>query len=252
MVTSIRILGLVVCLLFSAVSAHAFGLKLMAEEYPPYSYRLGGESRGLFIDLVRMIQEKLGEKPGKITFYPWARGYKKLQSGTGDVLFPMCMTPERSAEFKFVGPVFWDDIYFYRKKGSGIELETVEDAKKIGTIAVTRYDIFHQNLVSMGYDNLDLSASPKCDFMKLLRGRADLVPMGSKAISYFFLRNPELDFKQLEKVGPSVFFTTNYIAFKKDTPDEVIEKWQAALDELKTEGEWQKLVDKYFPPDLVN
>jgi len=224
----------------------------MAEEYPPYSYQIDSEGKGIFIDLVQLIQAKLGEKPSEITFYPWARGYKMLESGVGDILFPMCMTSERSAQFKFVGPVFWDDIYFYRKKGSGIDIKRIDDARKVGKIAVTRSDVFHQNLVSMGYTNLDVSSSQKCDFLKLIRGRVDLVPMGRKAISYFFKRNPELDFSQLERVGPPIFFTTNYLAFALNTPDEVVQKWQVAFDELKREGEWLKIVDKYFPPDSVH
>ncbi|WP_421904156.1 substrate-binding periplasmic protein [Maridesulfovibrio sp.] len=224
----------------------------MAEEYPPYSYLQDGKPKGLFIDLVHRIQEKLDGECSEVKFYPWARGYKKLQAGEGDVLFPMCMTTERSTMFKFVGPVFWDDIYFYRKKGSNIELKNFDDAKKVGKIAVTRYDVFHQNLASMGYTNLDFSASPKFDFMKLLRDRVDLVPMGRKVISYFFERNPELDFNMLERVGPPVFFTSNYIAFSIDTPDEIVRKWQRALEQLKKEGEWLEIVDKYFPPDSVD
>lgn len=49
-----------------------------------------------------------------------------------------------------------------------------------------------------------------------------------------------------------IFFVTNYIAFSLDTPDEVVQEWQKAFDELKKEGEWMKIVDRYFPPDQVN
>ncbi len=252
MPTSVQIIGLLFCLLFLPPFAHASDLKIMAEQYPPYSYREDGATKGLFVELVRRIQVKLGEKPAEISFYPWARGYEMLKGGVGDILLPMCMTSERSALFKFVGPVFWDDVYFYRRKGSSIDLKGLDDARKVGKIAVTRFDVYHQNLVAMGYTNLDVSSAQKCDFLKLMRGRVDLVPMGRKAISYFFEHNPELDLNQLERVGPSVFFTTNYIAFALKTPDELILKWQAALDELKAEGEWQKIADKYFPPERLN
>ncbi len=36
-----------------------------------------------------------------------------------------------------------------------------------------------------------------------------------------------------------------YIAFSKNTPDDEVKKWQAALDELKKDGTYQKIVDKY-------
>ncbi|WP_420250634.1 MULTISPECIES: substrate-binding periplasmic protein [unclassified Maridesulfovibrio] len=252
MITAFRIFVLALFLSLVSVKADASKLKLMAEEYPPFSYKQEGKPKGLFIDLVNKIQEKLDAESSEVTFYPWARGYKMLQVGEGDALFPMCMTAERSGMFKFVGPIFWDDVYFYTTKESGVDLKELGDAKKVGKIAVTRDDVFHQNLVSMGYTNLDVSSSQKCDFLKLLKGRADLVPMGRKAISYFFDRNPELDLSLLERVGPPIFFTSSYIAFKNDTSDEVVSKWQAAFDELKMEGEWLKILDKYFPPDLVN
>lgn len=249
MVSFLRSFLLLSFLLFFAVPAFASGLYIMAEEYPPYSYHVDGEARGLIVELVKLIQERLGEQPSKIVFYPWARGYKNLQTGTGDVLFPMAMTPERSAQFKFVGPVFWDDVYFYGRKGCGIELKTVEDAKKAGMIAVTRDDVFHHNLVNMGFTNLDVSSSQVFDFMKLNKGRVALVPMGRKALQYLGRQHPELHVEELERLGPPVFFTTAYIAFARKTPDEVIRKWQAVLDELKSEGVWQEVVDRYYPPE---
>ncbi|WP_432737979.1 substrate-binding periplasmic protein [Maridesulfovibrio sp. FT414] len=249
MLSFLRCLLLASFLLLHAVPAIASDLCIMAEEYPPYSYHVDGEAKGLVVELVKIIQERLGEHPSKIIFYPWARGYKKLQAGMGDVLFPMAMTPERSALFKFVGPVFWDDVYFYGRKGCRIELKTVDDAKKVGMIAVTRDDVFHLNLVNMGFANLDVSSSQVFDFMKLNKGRVALVPMGRKALQYLGRQHPELHVEELERLGPPVFFTTAYIAFAHKTPDEVIRKWQTVLDQLKSEGVWQEIMDRYFPPE---
>lgn len=249
MVTLISSVVLILSLHFSSIALHASDLRIMAEEYPPYSFRVDGKAEGLIVDLVELIYEDLhGEMP-QIRFYPWARGYRKLQHGTGDVLFPMAMTPERSTEFKFVGPLLWDDVYFYRRKNSDIRLDCVDDARKVSKIAVTRDDIFHQNLIKLGYSNLDISPTQKCDFLKLLKGRVDLVPMGSKAYRYFMEKFPELNTDDYERTGPPVFFTATYIAFSKATPDEIIVSWQGALNRLKAEGRWLELVDKYFPPE---
>ena len=252
MVRFLGLLFIMATLLFTVGGARAADLKIMAEEYPPYSYRLAGKPAGLVVDLVYMIHEQMGEDLPDIKFYPWARGYKNLLSGVGDALFPMAMTPERSGLFKFVGPVLWDDIYFYRKKGVGVEISCVDDAKKVKKIAVTRDDVFHKNLIGMGFTNLDISSSQKSDFLKLLKGRVDLVPMGCKSYCYFMKKYPELNPDDYERVGPTVFFTTAYIAFNKNTPDSVIEKWQKALDELKAQGRWLEIVEEYFPPEAID
>jgi len=252
MVTRTFFTVLILCIFLSASFANASDLKIIAEEYPPYSYRIDGVERGIFVDLVQLIQEKLGDTPSEIKFYPWARGYRMLQAGEVDILLPMSMTAERSTMFKFVGPVFWDDIYFYRKKGSKVNVFNFGDAKEVGKIAVTRDDISHHVLASMGYHNLDYSSGLEFDFMKLLHGRADLVPMGRRVISYFFKRTHALDFKEIERVGPPVYFLSSYIAFSRQISDTVIKKWQAAFDELRENGEFQKILDKYFPPDRVD
>lgn len=192
-------------LMCTTLPVSAADLFIMAEEYPPYSYTENGQASGLMVDIVRQIQERLGRKKSEIHFYPWARSYKKLQNGTGEVLFPMAMTPERSTMFKFVGPIFWDDVYFYCKKGHRIKIDSVSDAKTAGLIAVTRDDIYHQNLVSMGFTNLDVSASYKSDVLKLVKGRVDLLPVGIKALPYFVQGLPELNIDDLERTGPPIF-----------------------------------------------
>lgn len=36
-----------------------------------------------------------------------------------------------------------------------------------------------------------------------------------------------------------------YIAFHKETSEEVIQRWQKALDEIKKDGTYQKILQKY-------
>lgn len=249
MVAACRYLLFLFFIMLYACPVFASGLHIMAEQYPPYSYHEGGKPKGLVVEIVNLIYEKMNMPAPDIHFYPWARGYKKLQTGVGDVLFPMGMTPKRSVQFKFVGPIFWDNVHFYRKKGSTVVVDSIDDAKSVGKIAVTREDIYYHNLENMGFENLDVSSSQRSDFLKLMKGRVDLIPVGSKSLLYFTKGIPGLDVSDFEKVGPPVFFTTTYIAFALKTPDEVVTKWQVAFDDLKKGEYWQVLLDKYFPPD---
>ena len=82
-------------------------LTWVTEEFPPYSYTtVAGEKSGIYPELVREILSELGiaDKTTLLTV-PWARGIKMLQEESGVVLFPMMMTPERRAKYRFLGPL---------------------------------------------------------------------------------------------------------------------------------------------------
>ncbi|OEU65575.1 MAG: hypothetical protein BA863_01495 [Desulfovibrio sp. S3730MH75] len=219
---------------------------MMAENYPPYSYEVDGLAEGLISDIVHIIQEQVGEQSSKITFYPWARSYQNLQDGTSDVLFPMARTPEREKLFKFVGPVATSVVYLYRKKETDVYVDSVEEAKRVGRIGVTRNDIFHQLLVKWGFANLDVSSSRDSDFRKLYKGRVDLVPLSEYDMYHFFQNIPDLDESMFEKAGRHIYTVRSYIAFGTHVPDAVVLKWQKSLDAIKESGVYQDIINSYY------
>jgi polar amino acid transport system substrate-binding protein len=40
---------------------------------------------------------------------------------------------------------------------------------------------------------------------------------------------------------------SHYLAFSRKTPDEVVRRWQAALDDLKKDGTFARLFAKWLP-----
>lgn len=228
--------------------ALADGLHVMTEEYPPFSYQENGQARGFCVEIVQRILERLGQGATEIVFYPWARAYMKLGDEDGHVLFPMSRSTEREGRFRFVGPLFEDTLFFFRRKGSAVQVQSLADARRVGAIGVTRDDFYHQFLVERGFANLDVSVCQLHDFRKLAQGRVDLVPMGEKAMSGFLGRQQGLDPAMFEKAGPAIHSAEVFIGFSGSTPDGVIESWQKALDELKEAGVCGAIMNRYFPP----
>jgi polar amino acid transport system substrate-binding protein len=222
--------------------------QVMTEEYPPFSYHVDGEARGFCVEIVRRILDSLGHDDTPIVFYPWARAYMKLGSEDGHVLFPMVRSDERERLFRFVGPLFEDEVYFYRRADSSVRVETLDDARRVGSIGVTRDDFYHQLLAGLGFANLDVSTSQAQDFKKLAQGRVDLVPMGERTLSSFVGRQFGLDPAMFERVGPVLRRPVVFIAFSPSTPDPVVSRWQRALDALKDAGVYGAIMDRYFPP----
>jgi polar amino acid transport system substrate-binding protein len=130
----------------------------------------------------------------------------------------------------------------YAKSGRSISVNKLDDARKY-LVGVQRDGYTMQFLAEQGFKKLDPSAQPIPNLRKLLAGRNDL-----------WFSNNAVVASNLNKLGKDesaitlvfeVSETSVYIAFNKDTSDEVINRWQAALDQLVQEGAvWKTLSDR--------
>ncbi|SHO49813.1 polar amino acid transport system substrate-binding protein [Desulfopila aestuarii DSM 18488] len=228
--------------IFSVVPAMAEGLQIMTEDYPPFNYTENGQLSGLSTEVVQQLAKKVGN-PGEIEEKPWARAYALIQKEDGFILYSMTRTESRENMFKWVGPVASNKWVFFAKKGSGISLASLDDAKKVGKIGTYKDDAAEIFLKEQGFTNLDSVVDDSLNVPKLMAGRVNLWVVGELQGIYKAKLQGVGD--QLEKVM-DVKDTELYIAFSKNTPDDVIVKWQAALDEMKADGSFDALVKKYM------
>lgn len=233
-------------LLFSLIffGSNAIGqtFKIMTEEYPPFNYSQDGKVTGLSTDIIIELAKKIGH-PEDIEMLPWARAYGLIQQKDGLILYSMTRTEAREDMFKWVGPVAPNSWVFFAKKGSGITLGSLEDAKKVGKIGTYKDDAAESFLKEEGFTNLDSVVADEQNVPKLMAGRINLWVVGELQGIYKAKAKGVSD--QLEKVL-DVKDTQLYIAFSKNTPDEEIAKWQAALDAMKADGSYDALVKKYM------
>ncbi|MBT8369695.1 MAG: transporter substrate-binding domain-containing protein, partial [Deltaproteobacteria bacterium] len=171
----VQILNLCLIVLVVSGVSHvvAQDLTILTEEYPPLSFRQNGKITGSTVEVVQEIIRRLNQ-PAEIKMMPWARGYHLLRTKPNVVLFTTNRTEARENLFHWVGPVAISTNSFYAKKGSKIQINSVEDAKQVGAIASYKDDAREQLLISQGFTNLDSSNSPESNLKKLLSGRVDL------------------------------------------------------------------------------
>ena len=74
-------------------------------------------------------------------------------------LFSVAMTPERKHLLQWVGPIAFLNTNLYARKGSGIGIRILEDAKKIPKIAVVTEYYTEQLLKERGFANLESVAT---------------------------------------------------------------------------------------------
>lgn len=226
---------------------NADAFEMQAVVYPPLVELRGNSLGGVAVDVVREIQKMVGDD-SRLSVMPWLRAYQKAQTEPNQVLFAIVRIPEREDLFKWVGPIFGEGDYFFKRKSSPLRISCLDDAKNVSRIAVRKDGYTHQTLLAKGFNNLEVGPTYDSSYRKLREGRVDLVLMG-ELTHYFMVRNAGLDPDDFERTDYRFAESSAWLAFSRDVPDEVIQKWQGALDELKENGRYEAIMDENFKAD---
>lgn len=242
-------LCLPVVLILITISAFAQELKIVTENYPPYNYEENGKVKGVSTEIVRSVLKEMGLNI-KITVYPWARTYRLALEEPNTLIYSIARTPEREHKFKWVGVIApADQVLLSLKERTDIKLNNLDDTRKykIGTV---RDDVIEHHLLSNGFKvgkNIDRCNNYNSNIKKLLRKRIDLCAIG-KLVGYNILRKighePGDTVKQVYRFD--VLSKGVNMAFQKDTPDEVVNKFRRGLKKIKENKTYDKILSKYF------
>jgi polar amino acid transport system substrate-binding protein len=148
-------------------------LTILTENLPPLNYLENGVLVGPSVEIVKEIQKRVGSQE-PIQVYPWARAYKMAIETKNVILFGMTYTDVRKDKFKWIGPLATKRDILVAKKGSGIKLASLEDAKKVKRIGTLRDDTRESLLKSHGFTNLEPVSDEQLNAKKLALGRIDL------------------------------------------------------------------------------
>jgi len=223
-------------------------MTVITEESPPFNFTEDDRITGSSTEVVREILKRL-EQPADIQILPWARGYRMLQTRPRVALFSTTRTADREHKFHWVGPLFKVHFNFYARRDADIQLDTVDDAKRVGAIATYKDDVREQLLIQLGFSNLDSSKSPVSNVKKLIAGRVDLWLFDNLGMPDV-ARRAGIDPIQLERV---LSFKTyrSYIALSKQTPKAVVERWQEAFASMVQDGTFQEISRRWLPPESI-
>ena len=218
-------------------------LSIYTENNPPGNYLENGRPVGFVVDIVQEIIDRM-DRPESIEMVPWARGYKLALSRPNVALFSTSRLPQRESHFLWVGPVYTQQWGFYAKKGSGITIGSLDDAKHVARIGTYHDDAKKQFLERRGFDNLVSSNINISNIKHLISGEIDLWVSSDLNMPYIAWQ-AGIDPGRVELVYP-FRSVDNYIAFSVGTAVEIVSNWQRVLDELKRDGTYDKIKNRYL------
>ncbi|ALV07431.1 substrate-binding periplasmic protein [Roseateles depolymerans] len=219
-------------------------LRLLTEEFPPINFSENGRPRGLTVEIVQAIQQRLGQDL-PIEVLPWARAFREAQEQTPTALFATARIPERESLFQWVGPLVQFRSTFYARSGVPVQTRTLDDARHASRILVVRDWYTAQQLRTQGFRNLQTVSDPVQGVRMLMAGRAPLLA-GERVSMPQTLALAGVKPSQIRELF-SFAVNDGYIAFSLSTPKATVTAWQARLQELKRDGTFQAIYKRWLP-----
>lgn len=233
-------------------------LTAYTEEWRPFNFmNESNEVDGFTTAIVRKIA---GDLDAKIDFQlvPWSRALDLTQRDKNSLIYSIYRVPERENLFKWAGPIYQVDTVLWGILDRDLPIKNIEDAKKF-RITVQANSAYAITLENLGFnkDKLILDYA-QTDIKTVLRQQADLVPLSIFSIGKLNVQAVEYAQSPRGKSERPVQWrayaplsTANlYLAFNKETPDEVIAAWQSELNKLKKSALFRSLEKTHITPLL--
>jgi polar amino acid transport system substrate-binding protein len=230
----------------STVTSYAQTLEIATEEFPPFNFTQDGEIAGLNTKVVEEMCRRAGINY-QITSYPWSRAYNLVLEKPGTAIYTMSRRANREDLFRWVGPIITSKSYLYRLAGNDdVKVKNLEDAKKY-QVAVVQDDVRYSYLVDNNFDretNLTVLRKYELGWEMLLRGRVDIWAMPDQ-VARQLLDGKNVPRNMIEPVFllKEVSSALYHVGLHLSTSDEIVDRLQKALDEMKSDNTFQQIAD---------
>lgn len=228
-----------------ASSVCAQGITVVTEEYPPYNF-LDSNNRisGMATEVVEEVLKR-ARLDYKMAMYPWARAYQLAQDAPNVLIYSIGRSEQRESLFKWVDVIAPYDVYLYRLKSrTDIKATRLADVRhfKIGAV---RDDVRAQYLEKEGL-RPDLVNDDSANVKKLATARIDMFPIDEFGMTALYQRKG-IDPRTVVKVMKLEALSAGlYMAFSKQTPDDVVLKCKTALAEIMRDGTLKRIRGQYL------
>lgn len=232
-------------ILLGAGSAFCETVTLATLNWQPF-YGENLPENGFFAALSREAFKRAGYDM-ELKFMPWKRALEMSKKGKYDGLLGAYYNEDRANAFYFTDPVSQNEEVFVQKKGKGISYSQLEDLKKY-KIGGLRGAAPLVELKEKGFD-VEETNDELMSMKKLDAARLDLLVIGKQQF-YYHIGNTD-DLKQFkgsfELIEPPFksFDLFCPITKKRAGGDEIVKKFNQALQEMKADGTYDEILKRF-------
>ena len=220
---------------------------LLTENFPPFNmaadlknYATEEGVQGINADIVRELFKRAKLDYSLTLRFPWDRIYKQVLEQPNQGLFSTTYTPEREPLFKWVGPLASTGWVLLAPPGSKLRLSSLEQARQY-RVGAYKNDAVSQHLESKGFE-LTNSLRDQENIGKLLQGHIDLWATTDPVGPYLAKQEGVSGLVTVLRFNDAQLF----LALNRQTPNEVVQRLQATLNEMKQDGTVDAILRRYL------
>lgn len=236
----VKLLSVLAASLFISISVFAKQVVLVGTnaEFAPFEYLEKNEIVGFDIDLLNAISKETGIE-FKIKDMAFDGLLPALQTKKVDlVIAGMTATPEREKAVLFSKPYFTAKQVIITK-GEDKSLKTFDDlsGKKVGVMLGFTGDSVVSEIKGAKVERFNAAYAA---IMALNQGKIDAVVLDSEPAKKYIANSKEL------MIADVPAEEEEYAIAVRKTDKELIEKINVAIDKIRANGEYDKILKKYF------
>ncbi|MFV1874016.1 MAG: substrate-binding periplasmic protein [Oleiphilus sp.] len=231
--------------LLSPLSLQADTLKLTTVDWQPF-FGHDIPEKGFFSAITREAFNRAGYDI-KIEFQPWKRALETTIKGDYDGLLGAYFNEARASKLHYSDVVFENQDIFITKRKDLIDYQDLNELKAY-RIAVMRGAAYAEELKHKGFNIIE--NNHELQSLKMLcKGRVDVVLMSKMHFQYISENDAEI-FSERETLAIlkkpfRVYPLYVPITKKRSDSQEVIDRFNDALTEIKTDGTYQKILGRF-------
>ena len=221
-----------------------YKIALNAEFAPFESITSEGKMEGFDIDLM----DALGKAGGFQVEYkhqPWEGLFTTINTGDADaIISAVTMTDERKQTMAFSDPYYTITQIVLVPQGKSVaSVNDLKNLDKVGVVTGQTGDLAVQKILGATSDKIVRYETFALAAKEIENGSVDVVISDSAVVANYVNNNGDKGFAMVQVPD---FAEEHYgIAVAKDNT-ELLNTFNAALKTIKENGEYQKILDKYF------
>lgn len=230
-----------------AVSINCEDLKVIGEDFPPYSYYdITGEITGCSAEVVKAVLKKAGLNED-IELMNWKDAYSQALNRKNVLLFSVGRIAEREDLFRWVDVIAPYEVFVYKRKNRfDIVIDSLSGISnyKIGGI---ENGARSQWLISNGVSKQSFvfAKNNEINVQRLYAGKIDLYPLPELSAE-MLLNTTRFKKDEFEKVFYLKDLSKDlYLVMSKDSSDSLFFKISEAFKEIKLNGTYKRIYKKY-------
>ena len=240
-----RALKLWPLLLFACAATPAHALQIVTEENPPFNFTEGGKLKGMSTQIVAALGVRT-DTPMNFKAMAWPNAYEIAQSKRDACVYSTVRLENRERIFKWVGPIASDSWGLYAKSAFGAEIKTLADVRPFRIGAVTD-DAKVEWLKQRAVTNIDMVDDDRKNPPRLTLDRKQQGGIDLWVASVYHAREVAAaakvsDLKLVLKINEQQL----WLACNPGVSSTVIKAMQDALDAMRKDGTYDKIVQPYM------